>query len=139
MPDAMARHILETFSRSKYDVLVLLDSDMVVSSTWWDSLQIGLQHSKGLLSLYRSAAPKHRSNDCTKYLCKMPSMGNAGTVWRRDLTKRMLSEMSNRDGGFDWGWSEWCVKNKVPMEALKESAVLHIGMYVTSNHKAANP
>ena len=134
-PDAMARHILETFISKKYDILVLLDSDMVVSPNWWDALHEGLKHSTGLMSLYRSAAPKHRSNICTKYLCKMPSMGNAGTVWRRALAEKMLSEMSARKGGFDWGWSEWCVKNKIPMEALKESAVLHIGMHGSWSHE----
>ena len=136
-PDAMARHILETFIAKKYDILVLLDSDMVVSPNWWDALHEGLKHSTGLMSLYRSAAPKHRSNICTKYLCKMPSMGNAGTVWRRALAEKMLSEMSARKGGFDWGWSEWCVKNKIPMEALKESAVLHIGMYGSWTHETS--
>ena len=134
-PDAMARHILETFIAKKYDILVLLDSDMVVSPNWWDALHEGLKHSTGLMSLYRSAAPKHRSNICTKYLCKMPSMGNAGTVWRRALAEKILSEMSARKGGFDWGWSEWCQKNAVPMEALKESAVLHIGMHGSWSHE----
>jgi len=136
-PDAMARHILEKFVSSKFDVLVLLDSDQVVAPTWWSSLQKGLRKSTGLLSLYRSGAPKHKSLSCDAVLCRMPSMGNAGTVWRRALAKRMLSEMPNRDGGFDWGWSEWCAKNKVPMEALKESAVLHIGMYGSWSHESS--
>jgi len=134
--DAMARHILEWFLSTKYDVLVLLDSDLLVSPNWLAELQLGLQHSHGLMSLYRSAAPKHKSLSCGDVLCQQPSMGNAGTVWRRDLAKRMLTEMSARDGGFDWGWSEWCTKNKVPMEALKKSAVLHIGMYGSWSHES---
>ena len=136
-PDAMARHILEKFVSSKFDVLVLLDSDQVVAPTWWSSLQKGLRKSTGLLSLYRSGAPKHKSLSCDDILCQQPSMGNAGTVWRRALAKRMLAAMPNRDGGFDWGWSEWCTKNKVPMEALKESAVLHIGMYGSWSHETS--
>ena len=135
-PDAMARHILEKFVSSKFDVLVLLDSDQVVAPTWWSSLQKGLRKSTGLLSLYRSGTPKHKSLSCGDVLCTMSSMGNAGTVWRRALAKRMLAAMPNRDGGFDWGWSEWCTKNKVPMEALKESAVLHIGMYGSWSHES---
>jgi hypothetical protein len=134
--DAMARHILEWFLSTNYDVLVLLDSDLVVASDWVAELKLGLSESKGLLSLYRSAAPLHKSGQCSDVLCQQPSMGNAGTVWRRDLAKRMLSEMSARDGGFDWGWSEWCTKNKVPMEALKKSAVLHIGMYGSWSHES---
>ena len=134
--DAMARHILEWFLSTKYDVLVLLDSDLLVSSNWLTELRAGLRKSTGLLSLYRSAAPKHNSLSCGDVLCQQPSMGNAGTVWRRDLAKRMLAEVTARDGGFDWGWSEWCTKNKVPMEALKKSAVLHIGMYGSWSHES---
>ena len=133
--DAMARHILEWFVSSQYDVLVLLDSDLVVAPNWLDSLHDGLRESKGLLSLYRSGAPKHKSLRCGGVLCEQPSMGNAGTVWRRSITEKMLSEMSNREGGFDWGWSEWCTKNRVPMQALKASAVLHIGMHGSWSHE----
>ena len=133
--DAMARHILEWFVSSQYDVLVLLDSDLLVAPNWLDSLHAGLRDSKGLLSLYRSGAPKHRSLRCGGVLCEQPSMGNAGTVWRRSIAEKMLSEMSNRDGGFDWGWSEWCTKNRVPMQALKASAVLHIGMHGSWSHE----
>jgi len=135
--DAMARHILEWFLKTKYDVLVLLDSDLLVSPNWLPKLRDGLRQSTGLLSLYRSGAPKHKSSSCDAVLCRMPSMGNAGTVWRRALVTKMLSEIPNRDGGFDWGWSEWCAKNKVPMEALKESAVLHIGMHGSWSHETS--
>ena len=133
--DAMARHILEWFVSSQYDVLVLLDSDLVVAPNWLGSLHAGLRDSKGLLSLYRSGAPKHKSLRCGGVLCEQPSMGNAGTVWRRSIAEKMLSEMSNREGGFDWGWSEWCTKNRVPMQALKSSAVLHIGMHGSWSHE----
>ena len=134
--DAMARHILEWFLSTNYDVLVLLDSDLVVAPGWVAELKLGLSESKGLLSLYRSAAPLHKSVQCSDVLCLQPSMGNAGTVWRRALVQRMLSEMPARNGGFDWGWSEWCTKNKVAMEALKRSAVLHIGMYGSWSHES---
>jgi len=134
--DAMARHILEWFVTTKYDVLVLMDSDLLVSPNWLSDLRVGLRESTGLLSLYRSGAPKHKSLSCGDVLCMMPSMGNAGTVWRRDLVKRMLLEMPARDGGFDWGWSEWCSKNDIPMEALKESAVLHIGVHGSWSHES---
>ena len=133
--DAMARHILEWFVSSQYDVLVLLDSDLLVAPNWLGSLHAGLRDSKGLLSLYRSGAPKHKSLRCGGVLCEQPSMGNAGTVWRRSIAEKMLSEMSNREGGFDWGWSEWCTKNRVPMQALKASAVLHIGMHGSWSHE----
>jgi len=135
--DAMARHILEWFLESEYDVLVLLDSDLLVSPNWLPKLRDGLRESTGLLSLYRSGAPKHKSVQCGDVLCLQPSMGNAGTVWRRALVQRMLSEMPARNGGFDWGWSEWCTKNKVPMEALKNSAVLHIGMHGSWSHETS--
>ena len=135
--DAMSRHILEWFLTSTYDVLVLMDSDLIVAPTWLSALRTGLREASGLLSLYRSGAPQHRSLSCGDVLCRQPSMGNAGTVWRRALAARMLSEVSARDGGFDWSWSEWCTAQKVPMEALKASAVLHIGMHGSWSHESS--
>ena len=140
-PDAMARYIMEVFiTRYNHDVLLLLDSDMIVSSTWWQSISKALQHQKdehSVLSLYRSAAPKHRSNKCDALLCDMPSRGNAGSVWRRSIAVKMLQEMHAREGGFDWGWSEWCTRNSVPMRALRKSAVLHVGMYGSWSHESS--
>lgn len=140
-PDAMARHIMEVFiTRYEHDVLLLLDSDMVVSSTWWKSISKALEHQQdeySIISLHRSAAPTHRSDKCDALLCDMPSMGNAGSVWRRSVAVKMLQEMHAREGGFDWGWSEWCTRNSVPMRALRMSAVLHIGMYGSWSHESS--
>lgn len=128
-PDATSRLIVETFVASDYDVLVILDSDLLVANDWFARLLRGLAATEGVLSLYRSQAPKHYSTKCEGgVICKVNSMGNAGAVWRKDLATRMLAEMSNVQG-FDWGWSEWCEKNNIPMVSLKESAVLHIGMH----------
>lgn len=132
-PDANTRRIMQFFLNepTKYDVLIILDSDMLVAPGWWQMYKDGLNAAPGVLSLYRSGAPKHYSIDCNSIVCREPSMGNAGSVWRRSIAEKFMHDMPDRIGGFDWGWSEWCTKNNIPMHALKMSALLHIGMHGT--------
>lgn len=132
-PDANTRRIMQFFLNgpTKYDVLIILDSDMLVAPGWWQMYKDGLNAAPGVLSLYRSGAPKHYSIDCNSVVCREPSMGNAGSVWRRSIAEKFMHDMPDRIGGFDWGWSEWCTKNNIPMHALKMSALLHIGMHGT--------
>jgi hypothetical protein len=43
----------------------------------------------------------------------------------------MLSEMKSTLW-FDWGWTEWLRKQKIPQYAAKDSLVLHVGMHGTN-------
>ncbi len=135
-PDTMARRILEWFVSTSYQILVLLDSDLVVAPRWLEALHKGLSHSKGLFSLYRSVVDWHKTKACGTFLCQKTSLGNAGTVWRRDIALKMLSDMPRRNywidwhkSGFDTDWSRWCNENNIPLEAVKQSAVLHVGLF----------
>ncbi len=126
--DGMARHIAEWFLTTEYDIVVTMDSDLVVAPDWVASLRKGLNTSTGVFSLYHSGAPTHVSRSCGEFLCAQDSIGNAGVVWRRDLLQRMLDDVHAVER-FDWEWSQWCKRNDVALDALKDSAVLHIGIH----------
>ena len=131
-PDANTKKIVQYFlDANAYDILIIFDSDMIVAPNWWHMYKTGLAAAPGLLSLYRSGAPKHFSNVCNGVVCLEPSMGNAGSVWRKDIASKFMHDMPDRIGGFDWGWSEWCTKNNISMHALQASAFLHVGMHGT--------
>ena len=72
----------------------------------------------------------HPTLHCDSNLCEMKSLGNAGVAWSKVLAKRMLVDMTQSDG-FDWGWTEWLRKQKIPQYAAKDSLVLHVGMHGT--------
>ena len=128
--DKQARHILEWFVGTDYDWLITLDSDLIVRPDWLELLQGMLPHTQGVMSLYHSGNPNHPTLHCDPNLCEMKSLGNAGVAWSKVLAKRMLVDMTQSDG-FDWGWTEWLQKRKIPQYAAKDSLVLHVGMHGT--------
>jgi len=128
--DKQARHILEWFVGTDYDWLVTLDSDLIVRPEWLKLLRGMLPHTQGVMSLYHSGNPNHPTLHCDPNLCEMKSLGNAGVAWSKVLAKRMLVDMTQSDG-FDWGWTEWLRKQKIPQYAAKDSLVLHVGMHGT--------
>tara|TARA_B110000090_G_scaffold7060_3_gene7368 strand:+ start:24273 stop:27977 length:3705 start_codon:yes stop_codon:yes gene_type:complete len=128
--DKQARHILEWFVGTDYDWLITLDSDLIVRPDWLELLRGMLPHTQGVMSLYHSGNPTHPTLHCDPHLCEMKSLGNAGVAWSKVLAKRMLVDMTQSDG-FDWGWTEWLRKQKIPQYAAKDSLVLHIGMHGT--------
>jgi hypothetical protein len=128
--DKQARHILEWFVGTDYDWLITLDSDLIVRPDWLELLRGMLPHTQGVMSLYHSGNPNHPTLHCDPNLCEMKSLGNAGMAWSKVLAKRMLVDMTQSDG-FDWGWTEWLRKQKIPQYAAKDSLVLHVGMHGT--------
>lgn len=128
--DKQARHILEWFVGTDYDWLITLDSDLIVRPDWLELLRGMLPRTQGVMSLYHSGNPNHPTLHCDPHLCEMKSLGNAGVAWSKVLAKRMLVEMTQSDG-FDWGWTEWLRKQKIPQYAAKDSLVLHVGMHGT--------
>ena len=128
--DKQARHILEWFVGTDYDWLITLDSDLIVRPDWLELLRGMLSHTQGVMSLYHSGNPNHPTLHCDPHLCEMKSLGNAGVAWSKVLAKRMLVGMTQSDG-FDWGWTEWLRKQKIPQYAAKDSLVLHVGMHGT--------
>jgi hypothetical protein len=114
------------------DHLLLLDSDMLPCPDWNAKLLKALTELgpkfRGVLTLYRSGAKWHKSLYCGNFLCQQSSIGNAGTVWSRQLSFYLLTRKLNINN-WDMEWTELFNKKKIPQMALKESALLHMGMY----------
>ena len=129
-PDKNARKILEWFVGTEYDWIVTLDSDLIVRPDWMSMFEKIIHKTPGVVSLYHSGNKNHRTIKCDEDLCEMKTLGNAGVAWSKVLAKRMLVDMTQSDG-FDWGWTEWLRKQKIPQYAAKNSLVLHVGMHGT--------
>jgi len=137
MADGNAKRILETFlglsAEANFHYLLTMDSDLIVEPTWRYRLLSALVQSPGsIVSIYHSASAVHKALSCDMGLCKMPSLGNAGTVWPRELAQAMVGELVGDDHNItdiDWQWSEWCKTNQVPLVALENSAAEHVGQW----------
>lgn len=129
-PDGNARKIMEWFLSTDYDWLVTLDSDLIVRSDWLTILKTLLPKTQGVISVYHSGNPNHKTLSCDQDLCEMESLGNAGITWSKSLAKEMLTEMKDVHG-YDWGWTAWLQKKHIKQYVPKDSLVLHIGMHGT--------
>jgi glycosyltransferase involved in cell wall biosynthesis len=114
------RQLLETDA----DAVLLLDSDLLVSSNF---LEVGvslLGDTDGLLSFFNT--PNHPDIGARGPFVLKQSIGCAGTLWRRDLAAKVISEVP---AGFRWDWrfSDFLVKAGVALCVLRDSLVQHIG------------
>ena len=129
--NAMAQNAHRLFEKSNFSHLLVLDSDMLPCRDWYRRMTTGLRDligKSGVLTLYRSGAPWHKPLACGIMTCSMPSIGNGGTIWTRAMSKHV---MNMRIGFFGWdsSWTDQLRLNGYTQLALKESALLHIGMH----------
>eukprot|EP00397_Hematodinium_sp_SG-2012_P040366 GEMP01044212.1.p1 GENE.GEMP01044212.1~~GEMP01044212.1.p1 ORF type:complete len:316 (+),score=33.42 GEMP01044212.1:294-1241(+) len=124
-----SRYLYEYFvhTATQYDVICVLDSDLVVLPNWEAIFNAFLPQTDGVLSLYNSGDPHHKSYNCAFGLCEKPSVGNAGVCMRRNVTTSMLR--GNQDYAFDWGFSRYFERNKIRMMTIEHSVVTHIGVW----------
>lgn len=125
-----SRRILEeTLKRSDANVLIHLDSDMVLCSTWIMKLKGWLASSDGIISLFRSGSKDHREMSCDRKMCIKDTIGSAGTVWCRDLLIPVLEHLPSEPTAFDYQYSTFLTENTFRLLVPKESAALHFGLY----------
>jgi len=124
--DANTRRLFTYFSKSNYDILLTLDSDLILDEKWKQFVHDHIDKS-GVLSLYHSAIEHHKTLNCNGNLCEKKSMGNAGTVMKRGVVQKMLQENKNRVSNFDWGWVDHFKSHGIKMYVPKKSLVFHFG------------
>lgn len=129
--DKNIRLNFEWFTKSKYDLLVSIDSDSLLDPSWYTFLMSNFP-SSGFASLYHSNARHHRTLHCNDGVwCHQTSTGSLGMVMSKELVVRMLVE--NKNNAFDWGIVGWLKNNDIPIRAPKRSMVLHFGYYGQNN------
>lgn len=131
-PDKLIRHSVEyMLSKTSYDAILLLDSDLILQPTWYAYVQRNLPRTDGVLSLYNSRA--HKTISCSNSLCVKDAIGSAGIVMRRDVISHMLSH--NRNPLFDWGFSSYFQSAHIRLLVPERSMACHFG--VVGEHSKA--
>jgi glycosyltransferase involved in cell wall biosynthesis len=114
------RQLLETDA----DAVLLLDSDLLVSTNF---LELGialLRDTDGVLSLFNT--PSHPAIGARGPFVLKTSVGCAGTLWRRDVAAAVLASVPAGEE-WDWRFSEYLVKAGIEICVTRDSLVQHIG------------
>ncbi len=118
-------HIWRAFLDSAHGHLLFLDSDMVINR---DAVQVGLAQLAGfdgLLTLYNSIL--HPGQPAGPGLVGKTRIGNAGTLWQRQLVEAALPAVGGQDY-IDDRYCEFFQARKVAMAAMAQSRVQHLGI-----------
>ncbi len=129
--DGNTRLLFNEFLKSEYDILLTLDSDLLMKNNWKEFIHDNIDES-GVISLYHSKAPHHKTTDCNGKRCRKHSMGNAAAVMTKDIVRNMLKEHNNYQN-FDWGWVEYFKKHGIHMYVPQNSIVMHYGKVGQNN------
>jgi len=137
-PDMNTHFCIEYFLDGEYDILVILDSDMIVSANWHERLS-ALIHTDGFKigSLYNSTMHPIRktyngvtvepsSRQCDGYTIKS-SIGFAGMVMTRELAME-LRENALKLGGTVYNDWDICILKGPIFHCIQPSALAHIGV-----------
>lgn len=122
--DYALRDVMVQLVETGADVLVMLDSDLIVAS---DFLEVGIEllpQSDGILSLFNT--PNHPAVHSRGPFVLKKTIGSAATLWRRDLAREMLAHVAPGPR-FDWRFSEFLVNAGYQIYVTKDSRVQHAG------------
>ena len=129
--DANIRRMFEYFLTTDFDVIFSLDTDLLFQKGWNKFIEENIDKYDGVLSLYHSDAPHHKTVNCNNNICEKRSMGSAGVVMKRDVVRTMLQENKNR--AFDWGFVSVFKKLNIRMMVPKNSLIMHFGQFGQNN------
>lgn len=128
--DKNTRALFTHFAKSNYDILLTLDSDLILDNQWKQFIYGNIDKS-GVLSLYHSNIGHHKTFNCNGNICQKRSMGNAGAVMTKSIVIEMLKHHTSPM--FDWGWVAYFKKRGINMYVPKNSLVLHYGKIGQNN------
>lgn len=129
--DANIRRMFKFFVDTEFDIIFSVDTDLLFQLNWKEFILTHIGETDGVMSLYHSSAPHHKTIKCGKYLCEKKSMGSAGTVMTKNIVKKML--IKNQNKLFDWGFVDFFKQRKVRMMVPKRSLVFHYGQFGQNN------
>lgn len=133
-PDMVTRKAFEFFLRNlTHDVLVNVDSDALLHPSWFKFVMETLPLSDGILSLYHSGAPYHKSFDCDEKLCRKNTTGALGLVMTRAVLSHALDMVNNsksrRADSFDWALCKYFTDGGSRILVPRKSLLLHYGRH----------
>lgn len=129
--DRNTKRLFTYFSKSNYDILLTLDSDLILDKKWRMFIYDHID-KYGILSLYNSGL--HQTLSCNGEICEKIRFGNAGAVMKKSIVVKMLEDKHVRiSPTFDWAWIKYFQTHGIKMVAPKNSLVLHYGKIGQNN------
>lgn len=134
--DFAAIYLYEQLCSSASDLIISLDSDLLVAS---DALFVVSQligETDGVLALFNT--PSHPETPSRRRAKRLPpslygdsliekvSIGNAGVAWRPDVLEDVLKNVPPSTA-WDWDFCRYLTENKRSLYALRRSVVQHLG------------
>lgn len=116
--------LLTALYKTGADILILLDSDLLVRKDFIETALRSLDASDGVVSLFNTSNhPAHAERG--DFLIKR-TVGIAGTVWKREIMAQILKDVPP---GLCWGWRvcDLIASRGIEIHVLKQSAAQHIG------------
>jgi hypothetical protein len=117
--------MLKTLLETGADILIVLDSDMIVSRDFIDRAVALLPKTDGLLSLYNSH--KHLGVHACESLMLKNSIGAAGSAWSKELLSELIANVPF-ETYYDWAFSRYIVKTGKRIMSVRNSCVQHTGL-----------
>ncbi len=118
------------------DIILSLDSDLLIAADALVTLRHVMPHTDGVLSLFN--APNHpaiadRTEETDAWgLVRKTTVGNAGVAWRPARLREVLEHVAP-SARWDWDYSRYLVARGVRLLVTRRSLVLHIGFMYGQN------
>jgi hypothetical protein len=116
------------FLNSDLDLLVNLDSDMIVNKNFYTKIIENIDYCEGILSLYNSN--QHQSIQTvtfnnTDFEIKK-DIGAAGTVFSKGVIRDIIDNVKESES-FDWDWSKYLVSKGKKLFVTQKTYIQHLG------------
>ena len=119
-----SRDVMRQLLETDADAVLLLDSDLLVSSHFLEASVALLPATDGVLSLFNT--PRHPVVGMRGPFVLKDSVGCAGTLWRRDVAEKVLNDVPEGPC-WDWRFSEFLGKAGIALCVVRDSLVQHAG------------
>jgi glycosyltransferase involved in cell wall biosynthesis len=127
-PDLLSR-LVDTGA----DILVIIDSDLILARNCLTTMLSLIDRTEGVLSLFNT--PNHWAIRDKGDLLQKRTIGAAATAWRRDVASKVLKGV---EPGSIWDWRacEFLTAQRTPIFTVKDSLVQHLGFAAGENSHA---
>ncbi len=112
------------------DVVMILDSDLILRGDMLTIIAESLPRTDGFLSLFNTDTHPAYGEEGA-FLLKR-TVGAAGTVWQRSLAEEVLARVPVARF-WDWRFCEYLQSRNVRLYCLRNSAVQHLGFATGQN------
>ena len=118
------------FLNTPDDVLLTLDSDMLMRTECFDVIRQVLPHTDGILGLYNSAMhPAGKQLAVGDMQCvEKEHVGAAAVAMTRDIVAKIVENVLPGKS-YDWRWSQYLRDQKLRIIVTHDSYVQHIGLH----------